>query len=526
MANPNAEATPLGFGATAFSSSFDPNEFNQRVGKFEASKAQEKKKKQKAILDNSLASMNPELDKLKWAAPYLNEFEQEFNDFRKKNIDWNVKQNGKLTAGQMAENEIFKLERNAKTELLNTAHKNYTTLKNKVLTDPKWNTPENKEAIKRFGNPYEFDAEKIKEAGGMLEYITQNPIQLTEKPEQFDMLEVVKDIKNVVGVDKTVGGTKIDDVSGEFVNTSTEKFNRQSVQAAASEKYDTDPTVQAQFPNKDDFLRSVNQTLQGTKTTQQRRAGDDDKKVNNVGGAIVTNGLRVTQDEKAIQLSITRDFDENIVTGGLPEGMNKVEAQTIYNESIPTKGWAIADKNDKPITISANVNSVGILTEKGVTKAPGGNFDFKINRVSLIPSTNQDIDIKRLPPSLTKKQLMQRAENGILTKGLTLTKREMNSLKTLGYGDAISDEPYAVGSITDVQEYLDKNKKLIRGVKNIGNTYLVPYKDVKAQITNSGFTIPEQTPQAKGNIGKRLRNKETGEVIVWDNATGKYIKEQ
>jgi len=189
-------------------------------------------------------------------------------------------------------------------------------------------------------------------------------------------------------------------------------------------------------------------------------------------------------------------------------------------ESIPTKGYVISQESGKPVEVSGMADNIGMITQDGVELVKGGNIDFKINTVRLIPTSNQAIDLKKLPDSMFKKSLMTRAKNGILPNNILLTPQETKALNNLGFGDAISDKPYAEGEIKNLEKYQDPKTGKNRFRKSLTNSYLVPYENFRGQLKNVGFEIIKPEERQKGYKAYKLRSK--GYDYTWNDKLGKY----
>jgi hypothetical protein len=511
-------ATPLGFGAAVLpKSTFDPTAFGQQVAGLEMKKQAEVKRKNKEALDQSLESMNPELGKLKWTSPYINTYEGKIKDFKDRNVQWYKAQNGRLTLDQINQNNEFKENTKAEFELLNQWYDDFSKLKEKVLTDPKLNTPENLEKIKKFSNPYEFDKEGVAKAGGILEYISENPIDIQPKKEALDVPSIISRIKKDAGTLKTAGQTYIDPVSNEAVYPSVEEGDLVAANRLGKIEYVNNAQLQEKY-TEDEWLNAVAGVQQGKSTTLKTKTlPKDDDAPTRVGGARVSRGIRVSQDEKDLRFNIKRNVSE---APPIPGGA-RVDYQKVMEENITSKGYVISNKSGKPIELSSHVDNVGIITEDGIELVKGGLMDFKINSVYPVPTSTHSIDLKTLPESMFKKSLMSRAVNGVLPDGLILTPQETKALNNLGFGDSISDIHYAFGEIKNIEKYKDASTGENRFRKSLMNNVMVPYKGIKGQLKNVGFELIEPEKRPKGFEGYKVRSKE-GFDYTWNDELGKY----
>ena len=287
-------ATPLGYGAAVLpKSTFDPTAFGQQVAALERQKEAKAKKKEKESLDQSLESMNPELGKLKWTAPYVNNYEKKIKDFQDKNVKWYKDQNGRLTIEQINENNLFKENTKAEFELLNQWYDDFSKLKQKVLTDPKLNTPENIEKIKKYYNPYEFDKKGVEKAGGILEYINENPIDIKPKEEPLNEAIILGRIKKDAGRLKTAGQSYIDETTGELIYPTVEQGDLVTANTLGKAQWASSPKLQAKY-TEDQWLNQVADIVQGKSVTErQRTAPKDEEGWTSIGSARYSKGIRV-----------------------------------------------------------------------------------------------------------------------------------------------------------------------------------------------------------------------------------------
>lgn len=482
-------ATPLGYAAAVLpGSTFDPTAFGAQVAALERQKGADQKAQAKKDLDAALKSINPELDKLKWSSPYLNEYKKKFDDYRTRNVDLYRKQGGRLTAEQISENEIWKQTQNAEIELVNTTYDDFAKLKQKVLTDPKYNTPENLKEVEKWDNIYENDPEGIKRAGGFLEYIASNPINIKPKEEPLDISAKIQDYKTAVGTSKLLGKPQVDPTTGVTIYPTTETDNLVQGLEIAKSDWANDPRLQQAYPAVDDYLRVVSQGMQGTKTTAQIRKTEKPTgtTITQVGGAQVSQDLIVSTDTK--DLSVSEE-----VKGLTPLGK---PAEKVLERTFESKGWNILDKNKKQISFSALVNNIGTITPDGVKFASDvnlGNVDLKLSSVRELPTSNADINIKMYPQSANKKALMKVAKNGVIPAGTTFDKTQIKALEALDITDPIISKKYAFGEIKNLKEIIEGRGRDAK--TKIGKVYnqavLVPYEDVKGDLSARGFDLPE-----------------------------------
>lgn len=522
-------ATPLGYGAAVLpGSTFDPTAFGQQVAALEFEKAKTAKQKAQQDLDASLESMNPELGKLKWTAPYLNEYQNRIENFRTRNIDWYRKQNGRLTPSQIAENQIFKEKTKAEFDLLNQAYDDFLTARDKVLTDPDYATPENIEKIKKYSNPYEFDKEGVKKAGGILEYIATNPLDIQPKVEPLDVTGIIQKIKTLAGTEENLQQPYIDPITGNFVYPTIEEGNINAALEIAKQEYANNPPLQTAYPVMNDWLTAVSESMQGQSRTGRIMAAPKDSKglTITIGDATVTGDLKVAQDKKDLNLDVTRNVLEKSPVAALPGDMSKIEIEKTIKEAIPTDGYVIADKNNKPITISGVVNSIGSLTSSGIQDSPGGNINITVSSVREFPQMNQSLDLKAIPVldearKNAKAILEQRAENGILPENILLTQKELRALRNLGFGDAVTDTPYVMGDIKNLKEIID-SQGVYNYKKALSKSYIVPYSDLQAQLQNAGFSLGGAPQRPAGYQGYRIQDPESGQIWQWNDSTSSY----
>lgn len=518
-------ATPLGYGAAVLpKSSFDPLEFGQQVAAIEAGKVKTKKENAKKLKDAAVESMNPELGKLKWTSPFVNQYENKIKDFRKRNVDWYKTQDGKLTSEQIQSNRQFTNETKGEFELLNTVYDDFVKTKNNVFTNKAFNTPENLKEIERFNNPYKNDPKGLAEVDGdLLAYIAANPLQVKPKVEDIDIVNISKDINDLAGTAQVKLEPYTDQLSGQIIHPEITSGRPERVAAMAEQKWRTTPSLREQYPNMEDFQSAIAIGIQGDERKDKFvKPIDDDKAVKKVGRATVSGGLKVSQDQKDLQLPIKRVIKRK---GGItvPSPLTG-EEERIMKETIPSEGYAISTKTGQPVNVSTFLNNVSVITEDGVVNmgAGGQNYDMKVNSVRHLPTANSQIDVKALADSPDKELLMQRAKNGNIEEGTILTPREAIAYRNLNIGDAITDSPYAFGEVKNLEEKFDKeDNKFYK--KSISNAFLVPYEDVRGGLKNIGFELPETKPRDTGNQRAiRVKSKKTGKEYLWDNATGEY----
>ncbi len=519
-------ATPLGYGAAVLpQSTFDPNKFGQQVAALESKKKDTAKAAAKKAKDKALESMNPELGKLKWTAPYLGEYQDKIKDFRKRNIQNYSQQNGRLTEPQIAENAIFKENTKAEFDLLNEGYTRLTQAQAKVNSDPRYDTPENRALLERYSNPYKNDAAALKKAGGILEYIATEPLTLKPKKADLDINKILSGIKTGAGTTTTVEDPVVDPVTGQFKVRSKQQQNLAGALSRANQVYDTDQAIQEQYPDKNDFLQLVSLDNQNVKETDKFiKPEKDGKGLNiNVGGFSSTGDIKISKlDRKGLETDVTRNvassFADTTIGGELSP-----EAKKVAKEYIASNSYAVSDDKGKPISISGFVDSVGLLTENGIENPDGisGNIQIDVSNIEEIPTLSQDIDLNNFKrKSMDLDLLRQRAVNGKLPTGLLLTDKEIKALNKLNLSDAFANETYAVGRIKNIKELLDvggskkqikdgKKGKPIRFENTLTDAAFVRYDQLSAQFENRGLKY-EPENQSKTFISDSEESKLIG----------------
>lgn len=495
--------TALGFPAGVLpQSGFNPLEY--ALGKAgesrrkEEAKFKEIKKKEAEDLNNTLNSINANLGRSKWFSYYANEGQQLQDNYRQKNVDLYKKQGGVLTPQQISQNKVEQEDIKARVAMVDFTYNKLQDLKKAMLTNQKLNTPENQEKIRRFENPFDNDQERLKEAGGFLEYINKNFPILQEKAEPVDYNKLFGEVSANIKPDikETISGT--DPLTGKARIDITEEQDVVDYQDALREVYRTNQQRFAQnYPTEDSFIQAGMRYQQGTEKKLRLVKKEDQQTPVTAGGATSTGEVKLAEYNKRIGT----------------EGGKKSD--------IPVRGIAFS-KKDKPLRLDLLSDQIGVLSNKGFQKTDelGRNIQFQASGVDYVPVLNEVINFKDIPKGLAKDQLMkyikeqtkdkdiiigERFDPAKLEEGLPLNSSIINIFEKLGLSDIVDEVPYVYGTVSGLEELpgeeeVSETGEVVKGKSKIrpgkGKSYYIPYSEVAPQLKLHGVEL--ETPQRRG----------------------------
>lgn len=470
-------ATPLGYGAAVLpQSTFDPLAAGRFVTGLAQKQAEETKKEADQQLKDSLEAINPNLGKLNWSAAFMGEYKDKLDKWRKQNVQWYRNQNGRLSVDQLTENKRFREETKAEFDIINTEYDKFLKLKQKVLTSPKFNTAANREAIKKFENPQQFDKENFKKAGGFLQYIQQNPLNITPKVDAPDLLARAKKYMENAGIDKKIGQiTSRPDLGVNMI----EKISSVDIEAAklaAGIDWDSDPVLQAFQPDKQKFIENMTPLIsQVTNDFELRKQPTD------ATGRTSSNG--VSHDNR---------FNVAVTSGEIVRDPQRVEHYPLVlreymknDRNVPVAMIDIFGKKASDLEMNSNITGGQILIDGKWQDLADGNYDFNGGKIIISNTTTQNI---RIPPrvyGLVSEELRNIAPDGVIPSGTEISPAQAEILKGINYGNQLAYTPYV---LSEVETLLKKPKPLGKKVEgerfqkeSVKGLAKIPFNQVRGQ---------------------------------------------
>ena len=490
--------TALGFAVgTLPQSSFDPVAY--ALGKAKEKKAEKKaaKVKEAQDLQETLESINPELGRSKWFAYYSGEGQKLQDDYRKKYVDIYSKQGGKLTAEQKIQSKVEQEDIKARIKMVDFSYGKLQELKKAIITNPKLNTAENQEKIRKFENPVEYDKEKLQEAGGFVEYINKRFPTLDTKVEPIDYNTLFGEISANIKPEKEDVITGTDPLTGKARIDTTEQQDVVDFQDALRENYRTNvDRYSKDYPTEEAFIEAG------------MRYQQPDKKSLKLVGKEKETGVRVGLGKTSGDVKLA-EYKKRITTEKGKEG------------NIPVRGYAFS-KKDKPLRLDLLSDQIGVLSDKGFKKTDslGKNIQFQASGIEYVPVLNEVINFKDLPSGLAKDQLINYIEEKTgdkniiigdvfnpskLEEGIPLNSSILSIFEKLGLKDIVDEAPYVYGTATGLEETPGEEEitatgEVVKGKPTVktgkAKAYYIPYSEVKAQLKLHGVEFDD--PQPKG----------------------------
>lgn len=573
MANGNVGGTPLGYGAAVLGESqIDPIGLGFKVLEREDRLRKERKAQEEKDIELAKNTFDPQLTQVKWAAAYINEFENRINDYTRRNVDQYNQQGGLITGKQQIQNAIELREIESDAKLVNAYHNRYLEYKNLVEKDPNYNTPENREALLRWSDPYKTNKAEIDKAGGIVNWLAENPMEDDFKPKEqaLDVISRMEKIKTDLLQQDPTAKPEFDETTGAWRFPDVKKFDLVKARARAGIMYENDPELKRNYPNVEDWQTAVNQyftekvvgkdTYKFPKTATKTKAQIEEEKkgqVKNIGGFDIRGDVQATQTNQYISAIPTTGeageageqrpekrslsdiyfaFQEGTLTYNdfLSRNKKQVKVDDKLNQTIKQFGGknyrVLTDlvnmpgihysKNDKPIVTNTTVSEVGELQDGKIVWRPiNAPTQVSSSNIQLSFQANQDIPVKTLPTAALQKYARQ---IGIVNKDGNIP---ANTVFTEGMLKRL-DEANATNFIKPELLVLGEGKNLQPTDEGTGKKYLpqqfFKFKDLEPGLELQGITLnqnreAQQTTQQDQQ--STLQRKDPRSIKLSDGVT-------
>lgn len=486
MAN---EGTPLGYGAAVLPGGFDPLRFQQGLNEFLLQEQQRKKVAAADKLKMARESVNPELDKTKWASAYSNYFSPKFKNFQNESIQKYAAQEGKLTADQIFENRRFKDEYNADVELFNTLYKEFQDAQKTVVTNPKYNTDANTKEIQRYRDPWTNDKETIAKYDNPLEYFVDNPLSIEPKAEDFNIIQEVDDIWNLAGTAQYNLQPYTDPLSGKVIFPTSTAGRPERAAAIAQQRYLTNPGLKEIYPTLEEFQKAVALGEPAKKIEEKVVKPEVDRKP---AAVTLSFGAGTTGETKAVETSKT-------IRSGQP-GLGRFTGlffEGLPDKDVPAPGFAIKGPKGKDINVSGFVNNLFTLDDNQLVTKEGDQINMKVSEVRALPIATNDIDVGPIAPGALKDDISNIIKNNVIPANTLLSEKELNALANLGFTDNLQYRKFVFGDVSRITPQ-QVREGVVLPKKGPSGRFIAPFEDLAGQLEASGFTWKDDIPIEPG----------------------------